>query len=478
MARPIILLALLCGSSLLAQELPKIELDNASEHIQYDQDLLTPEFHAARRQALRDSMPEGSVAVFFANPVRNRSNDVDFEYHQDPNFYYLSGHNEPHAVLFIYKEEQELKGTNTNEILFVQERNEMMETWTGTRLGPVGAEKVLEIKSSMNASEMNDLKGLFDNVEHVYAIRPKSDIRNSERDKEDLFSLVETFNLRCEKDDKEIDARPLVDNMSALREIKEEEELQLLRKAIDITCEAQKELMRALGPGMKEFETEAIVEYIFKSNGAEYPGFPTIHGSGPNTCVLHYISNRRPFTDNELLLSDIGAEYHGYTADVTRTIPVDGTYSPEEKVIYELVLKAQNAGIEESRAGNEFRAPHQAATKVITDGLMELGLIEKPEQVRRYFMHGTSHYLGLDVHDAGKYGPLEVNSVITVEPGIYISSGSDCDPKWWNIGVRIEDDILITEGDPEVLSASAPRTVEEIEALMKEDSVFSPVEKP
>jgi len=225
--------------------------------------------------------------------------------------------------------------------------------------------------------------------------------------------------------------------------------------------------MKNIQPDMAEYETEAIIEYVFKKNGAEYPGFPSIQGSGENSCILHYTSNRRPLKNGGLLVSDVGAEYHAYTADVTRTIPPSGKFSKEERLIYKLVLDAQDAGIEVSRAGNTFWEPHRAALKVITDGLMKLKIIEDASEVGNYFMHGTSHYLGLDVHDAGLYMPLAPNQVITVEPGIYIAEGSNCDPKWWNIGVRIEDDILITTGEPENLSARAPRSIDEIEKLMQ-----------
>ena len=255
--------------------------------------------------------------------------------------------------------------------------------------------------------------------------------------------------------------------MAKLRQIKTQEEIALLRKAINITCEAQIELMKQIHEEMTEYQTEAIIEYVFKRNGAEYPGFPSIQGSGENSCILHYTSNRRPLVNGGLLVSDVGAEYHGYTADVTRTIPPKGEFSKEEKLIYNLVLKAQTAGIEAAQVGNSFWAPHQEAQKVIADGLKKLGIIKNINELSQYFMHGTSHYLGLDVHDAGMYMPLQEGNVITVEPGIYIAEGSDCDPKWWNIGVRIEDDILILETGPENLSAAAPRTVAEIEALMK-----------
>ena len=269
-----------------------------------------------------------------------------------------------------------------------------------------------------------------------------------------------------------IDKRELHRIMGSLRQIKSDEEIVLMRKAINMTCDAQIELMKALKPSMTEYQSEAIVEYVFKKNGAEYPGFPSILGGGENSCIIHYTSNRKLLTDKDLLVSDIGAEYHGYTADVTRTLPVNGQFSEEQKIIYNIVLKAQQAGIDSCKVGNKFWTPHDAATKIITDELLKLGIIEKYFHVQRYFMHGTSHYLGLDVHDLGLNGPLEAGNVITVEPGIYIPEGSDCDPKWWNIGIRIEDDILITTNGPENLSAKAPREIEEIEALMKKKSKF------
>jgi Xaa-Pro aminopeptidase len=195
-------------------------------------------------------------------------------------------------------------------------------------------------------------------------------------------------------------------------------------------------------------------------------------GSGENSCVLHYTSNRKPLEKNDLLVSDIGAEYHGYTADVTRTLPVNGKFSEEQKIIYNIVLEAQKTGIQQCKKGNKFWDPHDAATKVIASQLIKLGIIDKAYKVKEYFMHGSSHYLGLDVHDAGLFGSLEAGNVITVEPGIYIPEGSNCDPKWWNIGVRIEDDILITETEPVILSAKAPREIVEIEQLMKEVGAF------
>jgi Xaa-Pro aminopeptidase len=190
---------------------------------------------------------------------------------------------------------------------------------------------------------------------------------------------------------------------------------------------------------------------------------------------LHYSSNRKQLNGQDMLVADAGAEYHGYTADITRTLPTDGHFSTEEKAIYNIVLEAQKAGIKACLPGNNFWDPHQAALKVIQKGLAELGITKNAKDYTKYFMHGTSHYLGLDVHDAGLYGRLQPGNVITVEPGIYIAEGSDCDPKWWNIGVRIEDDILITDAQPINMSASVPREIEEIEQLMKEESIFNKI---
>ena len=260
--------------------------------------------------------------------------------------------------------------------------------------------------------------------------------------------------------------------MAKLREVKLPEELTLMRKAISITCEAENELMKAAHPGMTEYQSEAVVEFFFKHRGAENEGYPSILGSKENSCVLHYTTNRKRFESGDLLLSDVGAEYHGYTADVTRTFPVNGKFTEQQKIIYNLVLEAQSAGIKACRKDSIFSVAHLAAVKLISQKLLQLGITKTEGSFRKYFMHGTSHYLGLDVHDVGNRGTLQPGQVITVEPGIYIPEGADCDPKWWNIGIRIEDDILITAGEPENLSACSPRTVEDIEALMLQKNVF------
>tara|TARA_B100000809_G_scaffold264514_1_gene320557 strand:+ start:1223 stop:2644 length:1422 start_codon:yes stop_codon:yes gene_type:complete len=470
----IVIFLLLFPFSILGQEVKfdlKIDSDSTQIDSSYDTDLLTPSFFIKNRQALRDFMPKNSVAVFFANPVRNRSNDVDFEYHQDPNFYYLTGLLEPHAALIIYKEDQEFKNDLiTNEILFIQQKDKRNELWTGERLGIAEAVKQLGVKNVMENEKFLLFENDYEAFETILSFKHDGDVKNT-KVKGDLFGLLQSFNFATQNL-KNKDQSNLPQIMATLRQVKSKEEITLMRKAIEMTCDAQIELMKALKPDMKEYESEAIVEYVFKKNGAEHPGFPSILGGGENSCIIHYAKNRKQLKGKDMLVSDIGAEYHGYTADVTRSLPVDGNFSKEETIIYNIVLKAQQAGIDSCKVGNKFWTPHRTATKIITDELLALGIIKESYHVQRYFMHGTSHYLGLDVHDPGLHGTLQPGNVITVEPGIYIPEGSECDPKWWNIGIRIEDDILITKNGPDNLSEKAPRSITEIEALMNEDSTF------
>ena len=434
----------------------------------YDNDLLPPSFHMERRKAVRTFMPEKTMAIYCSGKSMLRANDVDYEFHQDPNFYYLTGLNESNSILILFKNPILFENDTINELLLIKERNANAEVWVGKKLGVKGSEIILEIQKTFDIDKFNIENLDLSEIDSIF-IHDNFEVGN------DLFP-VNNKQLQLQKSDtkiknskKEIKANfsEIHKWMAKLREIKTKEEMYLLRKAISITCDAQTELMKVLKPEMKEYQAEAVVEAIFKLNGAEYPGYPSIVGAAENSCILHYTTNRKTMKGNHLLLSDVGAEYHGYTADVTRTIPVDGKYSEEEKIIYNIVLEAQNKAIEACKVGNPFYITNTIATTVVSQRLQELGIIKSPLGMRRYFMHGTSHYLGLDVHDPGTRGVFQPNTVITVEPGIYIKEGSPCDPKWWNIGVRIEDDILITNGEPENLSGCVPRTVDEIEALMK-----------
>jgi Xaa-Pro aminopeptidase len=235
----------------------------------------------------------------------------------------------------------------------------------------------------------------------------------------------------------------------------------------------QREVMKAMKPGMSEREIQGIHEFVFKKYQAEDLGYPSIVGAGHNGCILHYEENYKPsITNKELILMDLGAEYHGYTADITRTIPVSGKFSPEQRQIYDLVLLAQEEGMKICKAGATLQDINQATKTVINKGLKELGIIKDENEKHLYYPHGCCQPIGLDVHDKGARGPLPENTVITIEPGIYIPDNANCDKKWWGIGVRIEDDYVVTKDGYEHLSAAAPRTVSEIEALMKQPSAL------
>ena len=460
------------------------------------EDYLSEVFHNDRREALRANMPANSVAVFFANPVRNRANDVEYVYHQDPNFYYLTGYKEPHAVLVVFSEMQtNAEGKIYNEKLYVQQRNESAEQWTGRRLGIEGAQKELGFDMVENGSAFLNSDIDFTTFDSVLYFDFEDDYRDS-RNPADLFNLIQSFKtqikliddykIQNQTEDIEVDAdtnvqdeivktdtRTLSRIMAALREIKTKDELLLLKKAVRISAMGQREIMKAMHPGMSETEIQGVHEYVYKIYGSEYEGYPSIVGAGNNGCVLHYIENSKMKVEDDLVLMDLGAEYHGYTADVTRTIPANGRFTKEQKAIYDIVYNAQEAGIKATLIGNTMQSPDTAARKVVYQGLMDLGIAKDEKAARQYFPHGTSHHIGLDVHDPGLYGQLSANMVITVEPGIYIPDGSDCDPKWHGIAVRIEDDILITESGPVNLSAEAPRKAEDIETLMKEKSVLN-----
>jgi Xaa-Pro aminopeptidase len=452
------------------------------------QDFLSKDFHENRREALRKLMPNNSVAVFFANAVRNRSNDVDYVYHQDPNFYYLTGYREPHALLLIFKEPQQIGTTTINEVLFVQKRNETAEMWTGKRLGVEGVQDELGFRVAYNGSEFKSYDIDFAKFDKILFEKFNNDVRDTQ-DNADLYDLIAQFKEKVSYDfinlnnpttdeikaeSKKIDMKTLSSLMATLREIKTPDELVLLKKAVEISAVGQIEIMKAMHPLMSETEVQGVHEFVYKKYGAEFEGYPSIVGAGGNGCILHYVENNKMhIEDGELVLMDLGAEYRGYTADVTRTIPANGKFSPEQKQIYDLVYNAQEAGIAEYKIGTKMSDPGAIARKIINKGLYELGIIHSENAYHNYFPHGTSHHIGLDVHDPGNYNKFEENMVVTMEPGIYIPEGSDCDEKWWGIAVRIEDDILVTKNGPVNLSAMAPRTVDEIEKVMQEPSALN-----
>ena len=451
---------------------------------QYSDDL-GPEFHEKKRQEFRNQMPSNSIAFFFTSPIMKRSNDTDFMYHQDPNFYYLTGWKEPHGVLVIFKDNQQDNNGFFNEMLFVRERNEYREMWDGRRLGLRGAKKMGFDRVKLRSDFIkNSFK--IDNFSNVLSMDIRDDVRDFKDDKFDLYNLqnkfLEIINDKESPDNlgdlkKEFNNISVNNIMSNLRQTKDSLEIKLLTKAIKISSLAQIEVMKAIHGDMTEREVQGIHEFIYRKYGAAHEGYNSIVGAGANSCILHYITNESIDIDNQLILMDLGAEYRGYTADVTRTIPANGKFSPEQKEIYDLVYESQEAAIKKAVIGNTFNDIYLESIEIISNGLIKLGIIADAKDARKYYPHGVSHHIGLDVHDPGSR-TLEKNMVITVEPGIYIPENSDCDPKWWNIGVRIEDDILITGTDPINLSEDAPRLSNEIEKLMEQDSPINQLELP
>ncbi len=432
----------------------------------YDNDLVSPQVYKERRARVLTSMTSKNIAIIFSADVRNRQNDVDYEYRQSSDMLYLTGVSTPGATLLLAPRGVVIGKKTFREILFIKERNPSKEQWQGVQMGPKEAMEHLQIDTALSSLMLSDVLDqliLSTDTVHLSTIPTRS-----------LTVPLVSKNLYADADIKkwmklrneDVFVKTPMSVLASMREVKDTAELRLMRKAIEISIQGHYGTMRGARPGMKEYELEALMEYAFKRMGAEDVGYPSIVGSSYNACILHYNSNRRTTQRNDLVLADCGAEYHGYTADITRTFPMNGAFSPEQKLIYNVVLEAQDSGIAASKVGEPFRAPHAAAKEVITRRLMELGIIDSASHVGKYFMHGTSHYLGLDVHDPGTSGPLQVNSVITVEPGIYIPEGAPCDRKWWNIGVRIEDDILITTEGPENMSRSLPRTAEDIEAIV------------
>jgi len=447
-------------------------------------DFLAKDFHKDRREKLRAKLPANSVAVFFANPVRNRANDVEYVYHQDPDFFYLTGYKEPDALLFVFKDKQTaVNGTTYNEILFVQPRNAMREMWTGRRLGEQGSKDVLGFQQAFNNTEFKRYNTDFSKFDKILFFDFQNDVRDNPRDSSDLYDLIAQFkakvkypektgtSLAVEPSKNNLDMKGLANLMDNLRGIKTKEEIEMIRKAVAISCMGQVEVMKAMKPGMSEREIQGIHEFVFKKYQAEDLGYPSIVGAGHNGCILHYIDNYKPsVTSKELILMDLGAEFHGYTADITRTVPVNGKFSPEQKAIYELVLKAQEGAMKITKPGTPLRLTTDTCRAIINRGLLQLGII-KPNEKHLYFPHGVSHHIGLDVHDRGG-SIMEEGNAITIEPGIYIPDNSPCDKKWWGIAVRIEDDYLITSDGYEHLSKMGPRTVKEIEDMMKQPSAF------
>jgi Xaa-Pro aminopeptidase len=432
----------------------------------HDQDHIPASVHKERRERLLASLPNNTAAVVFSADVRNRQNDVDYEYRQNSDMLYLTGIPTPTATLVLIPKGVTIGQRTVREVVFIRARSQDREQWEGVSMGPREVMEMHGIDTAIVIDSMQKfLDSLVTSIDTLLVTSLPTKSLTVPLAGKNVYANSEIRKWAKERNPNLVVSQRL-SGLAAFREVKDTAELRLMQRAIDISIEGHYAMMRGARPGMKEYELEALMEYHFKRGGAEDVGYASIVGSGYNSCILHYSTNRRPTTKGDLVLADCGAEYHGYTADITRTFPMNGKFSREQRLLYNVVLEAQDSGIAASRVGESFREPHNAAKRVIARRLMELGVITKLEQLGKYFMHGTSHYLGLDVHDPGSYGPLKANSVITVEPGIYIPEGSDCDRKWWNIGIRIEDDILITPNGPVNMSGKLVRTADEIEAIV------------
>jgi Xaa-Pro aminopeptidase len=430
-------------------------------------------FFARRRRRFLKRLGDG-VAFLPAAPARTRSNDVQYPYRQDSDFYYLTGFREPEAVAV-------LKGSSNRSrfTLFVRPRDRDQEIWNGTRAGVEGAR---ELYGADEAYEIGDfekkLPELIEGAAHVHLSigkYPEFDAK--------LTRVLEHQRWQSRRGTQVpagmVDVREILHEM---RLIKHAEDLKSLREASRISCEAHQAAMRACRPGMREYELAALIEYVFKRNGAASPGYPSIVGSGPNATILHYTDNERAMADGDLVLIDAGAEYEYFSADITRTFPVNGRFSTPQQEIYDLVLGAQKAAIRAVQPGGSVRRVHDVAVRHTVRGLRGLGFLKgdmaqliKDGAYKAFFMHGTSHWLGMDVHDVGRYRngkawrDLEPGMVLTVEPGIYIAPHTKRVPRrYWGIGIRIEDDVLVTARGHEVLTAAVPKEPAAIEQLMDE----------
>lgn len=425
-----------------------------------------------KRRTLALEAFEGGIAVIPAANEILRNNDTEYPFRQSSDFFYLTGFDEPDAVLVLAPEHPEHR-----VVIFVRDRDPDMEIWNGRRLGPERAVETLGVDMAFSIGALADvLPDYLRNVDTLY-------FALGENDRADTVVRNALERARALTRRKGFAPGSIADPspiLHGLRQIKGSEEIDTLRRSAEITGRGHLAAMKATRPGLYEYEIQAILEYEFRRSGAQGLAYESIVASGDNATILHYRGSRDRMADGALLLIDAACELDYYATDVTRTWPVNGTFTPEQRAIYEIVLAAQTAAIEAVRAGEAQRAFHHAAVRVITEGLIDLGLLHgsveeniERELYRAFYMHGTGHWLGMDVHDVGRYRDdadepvvLAPGMVTTVEPGIYVGRDAQCDERFKGIGVRIEDDILVTVAGNENLTAAVPKSVREIEALV------------
>lgn len=434
--------------------------------------MITAQEFARRRRDLMATMSKNSIAIVTSAPEQVRSRDTYFPYRQDSNFFYLTGFAEPEAVLVLIP-----KRPQGQYILFCRERDRAREIWDGYRAGPEGARELHGADDAFPIADIDEiLPGLLEGRDRVYYALGRNRTFDTR-----LLDWIDGIRARARSGavppDEFVDLDHLVHES---RLFKSAAEIKVMRKAGTISARAHCRAMRAARPGLYEFQLQAEIEHAFASEGARHPAYGSIVGGGANACVLHYVENSAALLDGDLVLIDAGCEYQHYAADITRTFPVNGRFSAPQQALYEVVLAAQIAAIDAARAGNHWDEPHRVTVQIITQGLVDLGLLKGnvDELIARnahaeFYMHRAGHWLGMDVHDVGDYKVdnewrlLEPGMVMTVEPGIYVAPDNrKVAKKWRGIGIRIEDDVLITRKGPEVLTAGVPKAVADIEHLM------------
>jgi len=425
-----------------------------------------------RRKRLMDMIGSDSIAILPTASVITRNRDVEFPFRPDSDFFYLTGYPEPEAVLVLIPDRKE-----GESILFCRERDEKMETWHGRRSGLDGAVNIYSVDDAFPIEDMDDiLPGLIEGHERIF-YNMGSDQNFDQRVLGWVNQIRGKVRAGAIAPDEFISLNHFLHEM---RLYKSSYEIKLMRQAAKISAKAHIQAMKNCKPGMYEYQLEGELISEFIKNGARYTAYPPIVGSGQNACILHYTNNSDKMIDGDLLLIDSGAEYQCYASDITRTFPVNGKFSSAQRDIYNLVLSAQTAALNEIKPGKYWNDPHDAAVRVLTEGMVNLGILKgDPEELiknkdyTKYYMHRTGHWLGMDVHDVGDYKldgewrMLEAGMVMTVEPGLYLSANSQgLSEHWQNIGVRIEDDVLVTKDGHDILSKDTPKTIDEIEELM------------
>jgi Xaa-Pro aminopeptidase len=430
-----------------------------------------------RRRRLSSLMRKG-VAIVPTAPERVRNRDSYYPYRFDSYFYYLTGFTEPEAVLVIVAD---AKGEASKHILFCRDKDLEQEIWNGFRYGPDAAREAFGFDEAYSIFKLDEMlpKLLADQPAVFYALG-----HNTEWDTRitGWINHVRQWARNGVTAPSQIhDIRPLLDEM---RLFKSAEELQIMRDAAEISVGAHRRAMRETKPDMFEYEVEAGLLHDFRTGGAQAPAYTSIVAGGANACVLHYVENNTRLKGGDLLLIDAGCELDGYASDITRTFPIDGKFSPAQKDLYQLVLAAQAEAIAAVRPGNTWNAPHDAALRVLAQGFIDFALchgsvdqVLQSEDYKRFYMHRTGHWLGLDVHDAGEYKidgewrSLQPGMTLTVEPGCYVRPADNVPQHFWNIGIRIEDDVAVAESGCEVLTSAAPKAVAEIEGLMQDRKI-------